>query len=157
MGRGREGGVNSSHPTSMIMYLLTWQEAGDGEGPSPSKKPKVDDKPKGTVPPDKNFVEVCLPLVPSGWFEVDKEHNHNVYVSGLPHDVTKEEFVEMMSKCGIIMENEDGTLRRRQHVIWSAIPPLPSIVGEPKVKLYRDSEGELKGDGLCCYLKVSNA
>ena len=26
--------------------------------------------------------------------------------------------------------------------------------GEPKVKLYRDAEGQLKGDGLCCYLKV---
>ena len=45
----------------------------------------------------------------TGWFEIDKEHNHNVYVSGLPLDVTKEEFVELMSKCGIIMENEDGT------------------------------------------------
>ena len=26
--------------------------------------------------------------------------------------------------------------------------------GEPKVKLYRDVNGEIKGDGLCCYLKV---
>ena len=39
---------------------------------------------------------------------MDKERNHNVYVSGLPLDVTKEEFVELMGKCGIIMENEDG-------------------------------------------------
>ena len=53
-------------------------------------------------------VDVCTCLS-TGWFEIDKEHNHNVYVSGLPLDVTKEEFVELMSKCGIIMENEDGT------------------------------------------------
>lgn len=26
-------------------------------------------------------------------------------------------------------------------------------VGEPKLKLYRDINGQLKGDGLCCYLK----
>lgn len=42
------------------------------------------------------------------WFEMDDEKNLNVYVSGLPNDVTIEEFKEMMSKYGIIMENEDG-------------------------------------------------
>ena len=30
------------------------------------------------------------------------------------------------------------------------------FVGNPKIKLYRDSNGELKGDGLCCYLKVES-
>ena len=30
-----------------------------------------------------------------------------------------------------------------------------TFVGEPKVKLYQDVNGELKGDGLCCYLKAS--
>jgi len=39
---------------------------------------------------------------------MDEEKNHNVYVSGLPLDITREEFVEMMSKCGIIMEDDDG-------------------------------------------------
>ncbi len=39
---------------------------------------------------------------------MDEEKNHNVYVSGLPLDVTQEEFVEHMSKCGIIMTDEDG-------------------------------------------------
>lgn len=28
---------------------------------------------------------------------------------------------------------------------------------EHKIKLYKDKEGNLKGDGLCCYLKVSGA
>ena len=39
---------------------------------------------------------------------MDQDKNHNVYVSGLPLDVTVEEFTETMSKCGIIMEDEDG-------------------------------------------------
>lgn len=38
-----------------------------------------------------------------------------------------------MSKCGIIMRDLQTE--------------------EFKVKLYKDSEGNLKGDGLCCYLK----
>ena len=41
---------------------------------------------------------------------MDKEHNHNVYVSGLPDDITIEEFAELMSKYGIIMENEEGVV-----------------------------------------------
>lgn len=56
---------------------------------------------------------------------------------GLPPDITKEEFVEVMSKCGIIMRDPQTE--------------------EPKIKLYKDKEGNLKGDGLCCYLKVTCA
>lgn len=54
-------------------------------------------------------------------------------MSGLPPDITSEEFVELMSKCGIVMRDP--------------------ITEEYKVKLYKDKEGNLKGDGLCCYLK----
>ena len=54
----------------------------------------------------------------TGWFEIDKEHNHNVYVSGLPQDITKEEFVELMSKCGIITENDDGTRKLVLFIPW---------------------------------------
>ena len=39
---------------------------------------------------------------------MDEDKNHNVYVSNLPLDTTVEEFVEMMSKYGIIMEDDDG-------------------------------------------------
>ncbi|XP_033112010.1 HIV Tat-specific factor 1-like [Anneissia japonica] len=67
------------------------------------------------------------------WFEVDEEKNTNVYVSGLPEDITMDEFKELMGKCGIIMVNEETE--------------------EQKLKLYKDSDGNLKGDGLCCYLK----
>ncbi|KAM4620074.1 17S U2 SnRNP complex component HTATSF1 [Polymixia lowei] len=68
-----------------------------------------------------------------GWFDVDNNKNTNVYVSGLPPDVSTEEFVEVMSKCGIVMRDP--------------------ITEEYKVKLYKDGQGNLKGDGLCCYLK----
>ena len=43
-----------------------------------------------------------------GWFDIDSDHNHNVYVSGLPLDITVEEFVKLMGKCGIITEDENG-------------------------------------------------
>jgi RNA recognition motif-containing protein len=69
------------------------------------------------------------------WFDIDDNRNTNVYVSGLPLDITINEFTELMTKCGLIMENDEG---------------------EPKIKLYRDFNGDVKGDGLCCYLKVES-
>nr|XP_033802207.1 HIV Tat-specific factor 1 [Geotrypetes seraphini] len=68
-----------------------------------------------------------------GWFNVEEARNPNVYVTGLPPDITEDEFVEIMSKCGIIMRDPQTE--------------------EYKIKLYKDKEGNLKGDGLCCYLK----
>ncbi|XP_072301879.1 17S U2 SnRNP complex component HTATSF1 [Eucyclogobius newberryi] len=68
-----------------------------------------------------------------GWFDIDEDKNTNVYVSGLPPDIGADEFAELMSKCGIVMKDP--------------------ITEEYKVKLYKDKEGNLKGDGLCCYLK----
>lgn len=38
-----------------------------------------------------------------------------------------------MSKCGLIMTDPRNN--------------------KPKVKLYRDEQGQLKGDGYCCYFK----
>lgn len=70
------------------------------------------------------------------WFEVDDAHNTNVYVSGLPMDTTEEEFVELMSKCGLIMKDPD-TMKY-------------------KIKLYRNPDGTLKGDARCCYIKVES-
>lgn len=54
--------------------------------------------------------------------------------TGLPPDISTEEFAELMSKCGIVMRDP--------------------MTEDYKVKLYKDKEGNLKGDGLCCYLKV---
>ena len=30
------------------------------------------------------------------------------YIAGLPTETTEEDFVELMSKCGIIMEDDEG-------------------------------------------------
>lgn len=76
-----------------------------------------------------------LPAAPPKWFEVAPEQNTKVYVSNLPTDTTEDEFGELMAKCGMVMKD------------------LKS--GKLKLKLYRDSAtGELKGDGLCHYIKV---
>jgi HIV Tat-specific factor 1 len=68
------------------------------------------------------------------WFDQDLKSNTKVYVSSLPSDLTELEFAEFMQKCGIIMKDVD--------------------TGKLKLKLYADSEGNLKGDGLCSYIKV---
>ena len=42
------------------------------------------------------------------WFNIDQKTNNNVYVTGLPESLTEENFVTLMSKCGIIMEDDTG-------------------------------------------------
>lgn len=51
-------------------------------------------------------MELCMHTL--GWFDIEDERNTNVYVSGLPLDITLDEFKNHMSKCGIIMEDDDG-------------------------------------------------
>lgn len=70
-----------------------------------------------------------------GWVDVDDDKNTNVYVSGLPMDITDEDFEEMMSKYGIIMKDV--------------------LTHKLKIKLYRGEDNEVKGDGRCCYLMVN--
>lgn len=87
------------------------------------------------LPETSNAKKRKAPAVPPKWFEVAPEQNTKVYVSNLPLDITDDEFGELMSKCGMVMKD------------------LKS--GKLKLKLYRDVDGELKGDGLCHYIKVS--
>lgn len=71
------------------------------------------------------------------WFELDDGRNTYVYVSGMPKTMTEQEFVDLMQKYGII-----------------ATKP---IRGNPlNIKLYKDQDGNLKGDGLCCYVRVES-
>lgn len=70
-----------------------------------------------------------------GWFEIPDEKNCNVYISGLPLDITDEEFEELMSKYGIIS-------------------PDPNDPRNKKIRLYKDEQGNPKGDGRCRYLRV---
>uniref|UniRef100_A0A0K0EEC8 RRM domain-containing protein n=1 Tax=Strongyloides stercoralis TaxID=6248 RepID=A0A0K0EEC8_STRER len=70
---------------------------------------------------------------PAGWIEFDEEKNTTVYVQGLPLDMNEERFIELFSKCGVIQNDPRTNL--------------------PKIKLYKNSDGSLKGDGTCRYIK----
>lgn len=72
---------------------------------------------------------------PPTWFEVDEAHNTAIYVSGLPLDINMKELTELFTKCGLIARDERG---------------------KDKIKLYRDGNGEPKGDALCTYIKVES-
>ncbi|BFF99197.1 HIV Tat-specific factor 1 homolog [Drosophila madeirensis] len=73
---------------------------------------------------------------PPKWFEMDPSQNTKVYVSNLPLDITKEEFAELMGKCGMVMRDPKTQ--------------------QPKLKLYTEADGQIKGDGLCDYIKVES-
>ncbi|KAL0122872.1 hypothetical protein PUN28_007508 [Cardiocondyla obscurior] len=72
---------------------------------------------------------------PPTWFEVDEAHNTAIYVSGLPLDITIDELTQLFTKCGLLARDEKG---------------------KDKIKLYRDGNGEPKGDALCTYIKVES-
>ena len=126
----------------MAMYQMNYGFI-DNTTPEPSKtqepcpEPKVE--PVEDTPLDDDEQQKpkkrTAPAEPPKWFEVEQEKNTKVYVSNLPNDLTEEEFIGIMSKCGMIMKDIHS------HKF--------------KVKLYRDHSGELKGDGLCHYIKVS--
>lgn len=71
------------------------------------------------------------------WFEMSQEQNTKVYVSNLPLDITEEEFMDLMQKCGLVMKD-------------------PSTQ-KMKIKLYTKPNSEaLKGDALCTYIRVES-
>merc|ERR1712126_324736 len=84
------------------------------------------------VPEKKEVVKSSEP----SWFEVEAEKNPKVYVSNLPLDFTEEDFVALMSKCGMVEKD----LETQKY----------------KIKLYKDTNGQFKGDGLCTYLKIES-
>ena len=73
------------------------------------------------------------PPKPASWFDMEEQDNTNVYFSGLPPSITADSFKELTTKCGLI-----------------AFDP---ITKKPKLKIYKDPDGNPKGDGLCCYIK----
>ena len=70
-----------------------------------------------------------------GWFEVDDASNNKVYVSNLPENTNEKEFVDLMQKCGLVMKDVE--------------------TNNFKIKMYKDKEGQFKGDALCTYIKVN--
>ncbi|XP_013193722.1 HIV Tat-specific factor 1 [Amyelois transitella] len=71
------------------------------------------------------------------WFEPSEETNTKVYVSNLPLDLTEEEFVNFMQKCGLVERDPSSQ--------------------KMKIKLYMDKEQNcFKGDALCTYIKIES-
>ncbi|XP_051973716.1 HIV Tat-specific factor 1 homolog [Xyrauchen texanus] len=133
-GFNEEGAPDPAAAASPAESLPAQPEAAKKPGePKQTEKPKKpeecsdqDKAEEGTQKGEKRKAD-------PGWFEVEKDKNTNVYVTGLPPDITPDEFVDVMSKCGIIMRDP--------------------VTEEYKIKLYKDKDGNQKGDGLCCYLK----
>uniref|UniRef100_A0A8C6CP86 17S U2 SnRNP complex component HTATSF1 n=1 Tax=Moschus moschiferus TaxID=68415 RepID=A0A8C6CP86_MOSMO len=110
-------GASSATASVQGVSARTAEEPPQRQPPEPSDLKKMGEKRKAK----------------SGWFHLDEDRNTNVYVSGLPPDITVYEFIQLMSKFGIIVRDPQTK--------------------EFKIKLYKDNQGNLKGDGLCCYLK----
>ncbi|XP_028031292.1 HIV Tat-specific factor 1 homolog [Bombyx mandarina] len=71
------------------------------------------------------------------WFEPTDDKNTKVYVSNLPLDMTEQEFVDLMQKCGLVERDPSNQ--------------------KMKVKLYMDKEQNcFKGDALCTYIKIES-
>ncbi|KAM6912096.1 17S U2 SnRNP complex component HTATSF1 isoform 1-T3 [Lycodopsis pacificus] len=119
--------VSSSNPAAPEPH----SKPSEKEKPGDSSKNQDPDQHETAAKEDKQKGEKRKP--DPGWFDIEENKNTNVYVSGLPPDISNDEFAELMSKCGIVMRDP--------------------VTEEYKVKLYKDKEGNLKGDGLCCYLK----
>ncbi|CAF0935014.1 unnamed protein product [Rotaria sordida] len=104
----------------------------DNEGMEPIEdEHDLSKEKKPTVPPQ---IQDTKKKPTEGWFELPDEKNCNVYISGLPLDITDEEFEALMSKYGIIS-------------------PDPNDPRNKKIRLYRDEQGNPKGDGRCRYLR----
>ncbi|OQV19370.1 HIV Tat-specific factor 1 [Hypsibius exemplaris] len=99
------------------------------------KKPKKGEEKVPLTAEEKAQLKKKLAEPPT-WFEVNDEHNRNVYISQLPDDTTVDELVEFMSKCGIVMKDP----RTNNY----------------KIKLYRNPDGTIKGDALCTYMKIES-
>ncbi|KAL3882632.1 hypothetical protein ACJMK2_028956 [Sinanodonta woodiana] len=114
-----------------------YKQQGEGQNPNQGEgqvSEKDDSEKQGDENDPKNRKRKQeQPKRDEGWFTVEEEHNTNVYVSGLPFDITDEEYRELMIKYGMLMYDPHTK--------------------KPKLKLYRDENGQPKGDGRCCYIK----
>lgn len=115
----------------MAVYQLNYGFTAEGipEPTKPQDEEKEAESEKLEVPkkPKVKAKEVAE------WFEEDQKKSTKVYVSNLPTTISEEEFVQFMSKCGMV----EFDVRSKN----------------PKVKLYKDGESQIKGDGLCSYIK----
>ncbi|CAG5133244.1 unnamed protein product, partial [Candidula unifasciata] len=119
------------HPDAEAMPDFIAQNAQGGgvketqEDTKKNKKKKEKGKEKGEKRKE--------PPKEEGWFDINPDTSTQLYITGLPADITEDEFKDIMGKCGLIM--------------------FDPATRKPKIKLYKDEEGNYKGDGLCTYIK----
>lgn len=106
------------------------------EGPQQTEQPEHLQQPQDDQTDEPPAKKVKQPPPQPSWFEVDDEHNKNIYISNLPLDITEEELIKLVEKYGMVAKE--------------------AKTGKFKVKLYRDSDGNLKGDALCSYLRIES-
>ncbi|KAF9797124.1 hypothetical protein SFRURICE_019745, partial [Spodoptera frugiperda] len=100
-------------------------------------KSKVEDKKKEQKKADVAAAAGVKRKAEPQWFQPSEETNTKVYVSNLPLDLTEEEFVNFMQKCGLVERDPSSQ--------------------KMKVKLYKDKEQDcFKGDALCTYIKIES-
>ncbi|KAK2109120.1 HIV Tat-specific factor 1 [Saguinus oedipus] len=110
VGPGREGLVPKITEDFVASYQANYGFSNDGSSSSTANVQDVDAR-TAEEPPQEKAREPTDPRkkggkrkAESGWFHV-QDRNTNVYVSGLPSGITVDEFIQLMSKVGIIMRD----------------------------------------------------
>ncbi|XP_043275183.1 HIV Tat-specific factor 1 homolog [Venturia canescens] len=119
----------------MARYQMSYGFVDPNQGAEPKKAPEPTKVPEKLDKEQKKAEAKRKAAEPPTWFEIDEAHNTAVYISGLPLDITLDELTELVTKCGLIARDEKN---------------------KNKIKLYRDANGEPKGDALCTYIKVES-
>ncbi len=114
----------------MARYQMNYGFTADGKA-----EPTKPDEPKQEEEEDPAKKVKAVRQTPQ-WFQEDEDKTTKVYLSNLPEDTTEEELLQFVVKCGMV--------------------DLDIRTNKPKLKMYRDAEGNFKGDALCTYVKVES-
>lgn len=116
----------------MAIYQLNYGFV-DNTQEKKEEEPKPVEQPLEKVVAVKRKAEKVEPK----WFEMDDQFNTKVYVSNLPTDITEQDFVDLMQKCGLVMRDPSS--------------------GKMKVKIYTEPRTDVpKGDALCTYIRIES-
>lgn len=140
----------------LAAYQMSYGVTQDNQSSSPDKDTKsvestdvkeslpISEQKENTVQVDKNEESDCSKTVEEKsvpkkqkkepeWFQMDADKNTWIYVSGLPLSMNSDEFLALVGKYGLVMEDPDTEKKR--------------------FKMYTDDEGNFKGDAKCCYYR----
>eukprot|EP00299_Pterocystis_sp_00344_P019676 c9737_g1_i1.p2 GENE.c9737_g1_i1~~c9737_g1_i1.p2 ORF type:complete len:494 (-),score=189.89 c9737_g1_i1:1779-3260(-) len=133
----REWTAVSDWPELKILFQSLYSRKAQAEPEkllSPEEQAKAEEKKR-----QKQEKRLRKKLQKQGKVWTNYKKNTNLFVEGLPSDVTEKELIEVFGQFGVIKEADDK---------------------KPKVKVYRTPEGFVKGEGLISYMfeeSVENA